>query len=271
MDLHIHSVYSDGEWSPKEIIDDAKRKSISIISITDHDAIEGYVQGKDYANELGIKLLPGIELNTDGEDGELHILGYSFDPDHHKLKEHINWRKEERLKWGEKIVKKLNTLGYKIQLSSCVERVGKGVLVRTHIADELVDKGYFLTQREAYDTLLKKGSPGFIRRSPFSASDAISLIKQIGGKSFLAHPGIYKHSYDFESLVKAGLAGIEVYHSKHSWETVNKLESLALKYNLHISGGSDFHGPTSRNPFPIGSIHFNKNLVDTWLKKEMML
>lgn len=268
LDLHIHSIYSDGQWTPIQLLEEAKRNGVRVLSITDHDQVEGYIRGKAHAKSLSITLLTGIELNTDGDDGELHILGYNFDVNHPKLINHIDWRKQDRLAWGEEIIRKLTQQGYEIELSACLARVGVGVLVRTHIADELVDRGYFSTQQQAYDTLLKKGAPCFGERSPFSAVDAIELIHEAGGKAFLAHPGIYKHPFDFTRLVDAGLDGIEVYHPKHSIETTELLKKTALDYKLYISGGSDFHGPTSRNPFPIGSVEINKKFICQWLEEE---
>lgn len=267
MDLHLHSFYSDGQWSPVQLLEEAKRKGMQVISITDHDQVEGYKQGYDYAMELGIHLVPGIELNTDGEDGELHILGYNIYVNHPTLVAHIEWRKKDRLEWGKEIIRLLNKQGYTIDLSSCLIRVGSGVLVRTHIADELVGRGYFGSQQAAYDSLLKKGAPCFVERSPFSAVDAIDLIHQAGGQAFLAHPGVYKHDYNFTRLINAGLDGIEVYHPKHSKEQIEQLKQKAEAYNLKISGGSDFHGPTSRNPFPIGSIAIDRDTIRHWLEE----
>lgn len=253
IDLHIHSEYSDGEWTPEEIISDAQKKKLTAIAITDHDAIQGYQEAKKLLPS-DLNLISGIELNTDGVHGELHILGYNFDPEHPSLQSHISWRTQERKEWGKKIVDRLNDLGYKISFNKCLERVGKGVLVRTHIAEELAAAGYFPTWKEAHQALLKKGKPGFVERSPFSAENAIDLIHIAGGEAFLAHPGIYSKPFSLEVLVKAGLDGMEVWHPKHSAEEVEYWKKQAEQFGLKVSGGSDFHGPGSRNPFPIGSV-----------------
>ncbi|WP_203362963.1 PHP domain-containing protein [Bacillus sp. REN10] len=129
MDLHIHSIYSDGHWTPAEIVKEAKDKEIQVIAITDHDALEGYDIGLKVAEKEGVKLISGIELNTDGELGEMHILGYLFDAKHPKIIEHVQWRKKERLEWGRKIVEQLQLLGYSISFEDCLERAGQGVLV----------------------------------------------------------------------------------------------------------------------------------------------
>ncbi|MFC3040865.1 PHP domain-containing protein [Virgibacillus xinjiangensis] len=260
MDLHIHSIYSDGHWSPEQIIQTAKRKNIGVLSITDHDSIEGYKHGKPMAEREGIHLIPGIELNTDGELGELHILGYLFDPEHPGMKAHITWRQEERVRWGKKIIENLHTLQYSISMEACMARAGKGVLVRTHIADELAAVGYFSTGEEAYNTLLRKGKAAYAERAPFSAAAAIQLIHAAGGLAFLAHPGIYGFDVPLEDLIAQGLDGIEVYHSKHTKQEGEKWKTWAEANQLLVSGGSDFHGPASRNPYPIGSVSIGEEV-----------
>ncbi|MFC2949450.1 PHP domain-containing protein [Virgibacillus sediminis] len=272
MDLHIHSIYSDGQWTPEQIIQTAKEEQVTVISITDHDAIEGYKRGKPLAAKEGIHLIPGIELNTDGELGELHILGYLFDPDRPKLTAHVAWRQEERVKWGREIIENLCKLDYPITLEACLDRAGEGVLVRTHIAEELAAAGYFETAGEAYDTLLKKGKPAYAERAAFSAADAIQLIHDAGGLAFLAHPGAYEFEVPLEELVAHGLDGIEVYHSKHTEQDIRKWKESAESCQLLISGGSDFHGPTSRNPYPIGSVGIGREVtVADWGRRMLTL
>ncbi|ALC80283.1 MULTISPECIES: PHP domain-containing protein [Bacillus] len=265
IDLHIHSVFSDGHWTPEEIIADAQKKKLTDIAITDHDAIQGYQEAKKLAPS-NLNLISGIELNTDGVYGELHILGYNFDPEHPSMLGHISWRSQERKDWGKKIVDRLNELGYTISFDKCLDRVGKGVLVRTHIAEELAAAGYFPNWKEAHQALLKKGKPGFVERSPFSAVNAIDLIHEAGGEAFLAHPGIYIKPFSLEELVAAGLDGIEVWHPKHSSADVEYWEKQAERFGMTVSGGSDFHGPVSRNPFPIGSVEIPE-WAETAVKK----
>ncbi|SHN23531.1 PHP domain-containing protein [Gracilibacillus kekensis] len=267
MDLHIHSTKSDGELTPKEIVDEATKAGLHMISITDHDQIEGYHLAKPYAEQAGISLIPGIELNTDGIDGELHILGYHFDPHHEELIKHITWRTEDRRQWADKIVTQLQTMDYDIDFASCINRAKGGIIVRTHIADELVSQGYFTNSIDAYTTLLQKGAPAFIERSSFTAKDAISLIHKAGGEAYLAHPGIYPFELSIERIAGYGLDGIEVYHSKHSDEQISYWKNQAREFGLKISGGSDHHGPNSRNPYPIGSVRIGAECIKQWSKE----
>ncbi|WP_052015941.1 PHP domain-containing protein [Halalkalibacter hemicellulosilyticus] len=264
IDLHMHSTHSDGEMDPKEIVDEALRLGLSVISITDHDEISGYFEAKDVAASRGLQLLPGIEINTDGAQGELHILGYGFEPHHPSMMKYVEWRKEERRKWSKKIVAQLQNLGYPINWEDCWQRAGGQVIVRTHIADELVAKGFFSSSKQAYDQLLKKGGQAFVSRSGLSAEAAIGLIHECGGKSFLAHPGLYDWSYSFEALLEAGLDGIEVYYSKHEHREREDWLKRAATHQLLVSVGSDFHGYDSRSPHPIGSVDYDTKQLE-WI------
>lgn len=270
MDLHIHSTCSDGELTPSEIVCTAYGNGLSVVSITDHDEIAGYYAGKGIADYLGITLVPGIELNTDGEDGELHILGYDFDPDSTQLIDHVNWRKKERIEWSVKIVKKLQQLGYHIDFTHCLDRARGAVMVRTHIADELVGKGYFSTSDQAYDALLKKGAPAFVNRAEFTAQDAIKLIHKAGGEAYLAHPGTYPFEIPMDRLIAYGLDGVEAYHSKHTELQTSFWEKFAVQAGFKLSGGSDSHGPDSRNPYPIGSVKFGESCIRQWNRQEVI-
>ncbi|WP_058306376.1 PHP domain-containing protein [Gracilibacillus massiliensis] len=267
LDLHIHSTKSDGELTPKEIVDEATKAGLNMISFTDHDQIEGYHLAKPYAEQTGITLIPGIELNTDGMDGDLHILGYHFDPHHEEIVKHIAWRMKDRRQWAQKIVTQLKKMNYDIDFASCSKRAKGGIIVRTHIADELVSQGYFTNSKNAYTTLLQKGAPAFSERSSFTAKDAISLIHKAGGEAYLAHPGIYPSKLPIERIVSYGLDGIEVYHSKHTDQQITYWKNRAQEFGLKISGGSDHHGPNSRNPYPIGSVLIDAECIKQWNKE----
>ena len=266
-ELHIHSTFSDGEETPEEIVRNAKKADIEVLSFTDHDEIGAYKAIRELANQLGIHLIPGIELNTDGVDGELHILGYFFNPDHPKMNQHIVWRKQERKFWANEIIEKLNELGYEITFEDAMKHAGGDIIVRTHIGKALFDRNYFDTAETAYHDLLVKGKPAFIERAPFSAEDAIKLIQDCGGKAFLAHPAAYSFKVNEDNLLSYGLEGVEVYHSKHGQVDVVYWKEFAEKNRLLVSGGSDSHGPNSRNPFPIGSVQLDAEAKAKWLRK----
>ncbi|WP_186580136.1 PHP domain-containing protein [Aquibacillus kalidii] len=271
IDLHIHTTYSDGELTPEEVIQTAVDNELHMIAITDHDEIGGYLASRSMAQTLGITLIPGIELNTDGPDGELHILGYQFDPNSPSLLDHLKRRKEQRIEWAKQILRKLENMHYTISFEDCMARAQGAVIVRTHIAMELFAKGYFPSPKEAYNTLLRKGAPAFCSRPPFTAEQAVRLIHDAGGKAYLAHPGIYDFPVPIERLISYGLDGIEAYHAKHSPSQTSYWELKAIELGLALSGGSDHHGPNSRNPFPIGSVPIDEQCILQWVKKESIL
>ncbi|WP_231710839.1 PHP domain-containing protein [Gracilibacillus suaedae] len=267
IDLHIHSTFSDGELTPEQIIAEAENNHVSTIAITDHDEIGGYIQIKKLAKGKAINVISGIELNTDGPDGELHILGYHVDQTSSRLLNHIEWRKRERQEWATKIVNQLRKIGYQIDIEQCMQKTTGDIIVRTHIAEVLVDNGYFSTAQRAYQELLVKGKAGFVPRATFTATQAIALIHDAGGTAYLAHPGIYPKKPDISRLMDAGLDGMEVFHSKHSLETTRYWEAIASEHSLWQSGGSDYHGPNSRNPYPIGSVELSPVCLKQWLSE----
>ncbi len=146
-----------------------------------------------------------------------------------------------------------------------MKHVKGDVIVRTHIAKELAENGYFDSAKEAYETLLIKGKKAFVNRAPFSAEDAIHLIHECGGEAYLAHPGAYTFSINEKNILSYGIDGIEVYHSKHTEDDIRYWKAFASHHNLKISGGSDHHGPHSRNPYPIGSVQMDEEAKDDWI------
>ncbi|QKY69337.1 PHP domain-containing protein [Lentibacillus sp. CBA3610] len=266
-ELHVHSTFSDGHLTPEEIIKEAAKQECQLVAFTDHDEVGAYKQALAPAQQAGIRLIPGIELNTDGADGELHILGFFFDPDHPDMTAHIAWRKDERRSWAQKIIDQLKAFNYEITLDDAMQHAPGDILVRTHIAEALVEKNYFSTAHDAYHRMLVKGTPGFVPRAPFSARDAIKLIHISGGEAYLAHPGAYRFPVDAERLLTYGLDGVEVYHSKHTEETERYWRAFVTEHDLFASGGSDHHGPDSRNPYPIGSVQLDDQSKRHWLNR----
>lgn len=263
----MHSTCSDGERSPLELVELAISHGLTHMSITDHDTISAYATAGDLAKAAGIQLISGLEFNTSGSQGELHILGYGMDVTHVELLSYCKWRENVRKEWSQKIVKKLIGLSYSINWEDCFERANGAVIVRTHIADELVEKGYFETSTEAFNSLLKIGKPAFVERAPFTTKNAIDLIHKCGGLAFIAHPGIYSFPWSVEMLVEEGIDGIEAFYSKHDADETSKWLERAEHYELFVSVGSDFHGENSRNPRMIGTVPYDASLVHSWLDR----
>ncbi len=264
MDLHLHSTYSDGQLTPCELIIEACHNQVGTISFTDHDNIDGYFAGIRYARAMGIRLIPGIELNTENNQRELHILGYDFNPLDKKLRTHIRWRRAQSLDWGILMVKHLITRGFNIDFDILNEQSRLGIINRTNIASRLLVRGDFSDFHSAYQAVQWEAEKVPLTRSAFSAIEAIKLIHQAGGEAYLAHPGIYTHEYDLEELVAAGLDGIEVFYPLNSQEATTCWLNEASRFQLKMSGGSDYHGPDSKSPYPVGSVKLEPELFEQW-------
>lgn len=267
VDLHMHSVYSDGERTPRGLMDLAAIQRLSCIAITDHDSVGAYAEAKAHEERTGVRVIPGIELNTYGPNGELHILGYGFDPEHPLMKAHCEWRLQERESWSRKIVGRLNRMGYDIRWDDCRSKAEGGVIVRTHIAKVLVEHRYFHDEEEAFDRLLASGSPGYIERETYSSEEAIALIHECGGLAFLAHPGAYRFGFSIDRVADEGLDGIEVYYTGYSELETVQWWAESERLGLLKSVGSDFHGEASRNPQLPGSVDYDHEDVHGWLQQ----
>lgn len=268
MDLHIHSIYSGGNLTPSEIVCEAAGKKIEVISITDFDEISGYYSAKAVAGFLGVKIIPGIELKTNGSEGEFHILGYQMNLNSDVLTDYIGWRKKEKIEWAARVLKKLQELGFSIEFSSCMNRLTGTFITEKHIAKELCRNNFFRSSYEAYVNLLIKGAPAYVARPLFTVEDAVQLIHQAGGEAYLAHPGKYEFEVPISRLVAAGLDGFQVYHPSHSIDQVNDWVNKALHSGLKITGGSGYIKP-GISP-SIGSVMVGNECRKQWRELEFI-
>jgi predicted metal-dependent phosphoesterase TrpH len=272
-DLHIHSNYSDGILTPLEIISVSNSKKLKHISITDHDTIESqyYLSSIDVKNEIktDLRIIPGIELSTKYCEYEIHILGYFIDINNVLLRNTLDSIRKSRYNRAQEIIFRLKKLGIEMNLSD----IGTSdfmTIGRLHIAKLLVSKGYSSTIKDAFNTYLLKGRPAYIERLKLNYNEALKLITQCGGVPVLAHPGEIYMGLNIEKLLKEfkvyGLKGIEVYHPSHSDLDSNKFYNLAKKYNLVITGGSDYHGHNFKSQIEIGSMGIDEDLTKKFLK-----
>lgn len=255
-DLHIHSTYSDGKLSPEQIVIKASKLNLSAISITDHDTIDGILPAISMAKKLGdIEIIPGVEISTDYQENEIHILGYFIDYDSNYLKNVLNILQTKRELRIKKIVKKLNDIGIFITLKD-VNKISKGPSIgRPHIAEALKRKNYAKTITEAFDLYLGQNGKAYVPREKLSPFDAIKIIKKSKGIPILAHPGHLRKIEIINKLVKHGLAGLEVYHKDHNNKQSLFYSQFAKKSELLITGGSDCHGT---KPILIGKYGIDK-------------
>jgi len=243
IDLHAHTLFSDGLMSPEELVNHALVRRLSALAITDHDSVEGLPRARA-ALDPTLELVPGIEISTSHDGLDLHILGYYIDAEDSALRARLERFREERRDRALAIVARLKALGAPIDGEEVFASAGPGVVGRPHIADALVRAGHVESLDAAFRLYLGARGGAFVPRPAFRPADAIALIHQAGGVSVLAHPGVHLPTAVVEQLVAQGLRGIEVWHPQHGVAAVRHYRALAAKFGLLETGGSDFHGPS---------------------------
>lgn len=243
IDLHTHSLRSDGALSPADLVRRAAARGVEIQALSDHDTLAGVAEAVAAGRELGVRIIPATELNTESEWGDAHVLGYFIDPEDAALEERLRWLRSNRGRRIELMVEKLNALGYAVDLARVLEIAQGGALGRPHLAQALVEKGYVSSYDRAFDTLIAKDSPAYVARVGLTPLEAVTLVWRHGGVPALAHPGTVVGLDDLlPKLVAAGLAGIEAYYAAHSPQMTARCLDRARALDLVPTGGSDFHG-----------------------------
>jgi len=226
----------------------AEKKGMKAISITDHDTISQIKESLEAGKKSRLEVISGVEVSAEFTGGTMHILGYFVDPDNNELYDMLSRFREGRDERNPKIVEKLNSLGLAIEYEDILREAGGVTVGRPHIARVLVKKGFVKNMEEAFGKYLAKGALAYFDRKRFSSAEIISVIKKAGGLAFLAHPKqlrineIGRLQTLVEGLASEGLEGIEAFSSCHSKSEIEEYKKIASKYNLLISGGSDFHG-----------------------------
>jgi len=251
VDLHIHSRFSDGALTPEEVILAAKKKGLSAISITDHDAVGAYPFVIEKGRELGIEVIPGVELSCGVGKYDIHILAYFIDYENKMLLDALEEMRAARYRRAKKIVQNLNDVGIDLQFETVLRFAGRsldggGSIGRPHIAEALLHEELVYSYREAFEKYLGYDCPAYEEKMQLSPSDVFGLIKGAGGVSIMAHPGITNVDYLIPDLIRQGLSGLEVYHSDHSVPQRKHYAAICKKDRLLFTGGSDFHRVTGK-------------------------
>lgn len=255
-DLHMHTNCSDGVLSPQELADEAVANGLDVIAITDHDVVGAYEIALEHIvkNKLPLQLLPAVEINTNSVNREVHILGYHIDVHNKLLLDNLEQLQVARSQRIDKIIVKLQELGYDITLDEVVKTAKDAVsLGRPHVAGVMVDKGYFKTNKEVFDVLLAKGAKAYVPHVKLTIKEAVDLIRAIGGLPVLAHPGLLKDDSQVRSILQEfNLGGIEAYYPEHTPQQIQHYLQLAKEFKLLVSGGSDYHARKGRYPKSLG-------------------
>lgn len=263
IDLHTHTNYSDGELSPEELIKLAISKNIGTISITDHDTINGIKtvdKNASYITESGIQIINGIELSVKRDVGRMHILGYGIDLENEALNQKMSFLRDNSVNSVLSIMEQIKRdYGIRFTYEDIKNLINANHnLGRPDLAKLCIKYGYATSVSEAFDKyLIDAYNKTRTSRKGLTYQECIELIKNSGGKVILAHPKSLELSeLDFLKLLREmisnGLDGIEVYHSSHSQEEIKYYKNIADKYNLLISGGSDFHGESVKPGIELG-------------------
>lgn len=265
-DLHLHTNFSDGTFTPEELVLQAQNVGLSCIALTDHDSVEGCVRAAAAAAAVNMEFIPGAELTAEYDDIELHVLGYFLDIHNEKLLSEISRFQAGRQQRIHQMVARINELGVPLQVESVFALANCQSPGRPHVARAMIKAGLVRNLDEAFDRFLKKGRPAWVPKSKISALDAIELVHQAGGLAVMAHPGLNRTDEIIPALVEFGMDGIECFHTKHSTTMSERYLEIADKYNLLITGGSDCHGFSKNKPL-IGTVKLPYSHIEKMKEK----
>ncbi len=244
VDLHTHSNASDGVLTPAALIAYAAERGVRVLGLTDHDTVSGIAEATAAGARHGVEVIPGVELSTQVDGREVHILGYLVDSDDAALISCLGELAARRRTRIERMVARLGEIGVPVSLARVFALSGQGSVGRPHVARAMIEHGYVADVSEAFDHYLGMGRPGYVPRDPFPPEEAVGLVRHAGGVPVLAHPVT---TGDIEGtiarLLPAGLLGLEVYYGEYDDEMRNGLRATADRHSLIPTGGSDFHAP----------------------------
>jgi len=260
-DLHLHTNFSDGTYTPEELAGHAIRCKFKAVALTDHDTMEGCPRMAAACQAGGVEFIPASELTTEHAGHELHMLGYFMDAENEKLKTDLARFQEVRRNRIFEMVEKLNQLKVPLKVEAVFKLANCHSPGRPHVARALVQEKLCSSLDEAFERFLKKGKPAWVPKFKISSAEAIALIHQAGGLAVLAHPGLNHTDEVIPDLVAAGMDGIECFHTKHSTSMTQRYLEIADKHALLVTGGSDCHGMSKGKPL-IGTIKVPYSCVE---------
>ena len=252
LDLHSHSFFSDGSLSPEELVKRAHEKGVNILALTDHDETKGLNAARTKAKSLGMCLINGVEVSVSWNKKTIHIVGLGIDPENQALQQGLSYIRDERIKRGKKIAEKLEKCGIQNVWQEITDKVGFEAVTRTHFAQFLVEQGHAKDMQQAFKRWLARKGRAYVNGHWIGLEECVKLINDAGGQAVIAHPVRYKMTNaKLEELVKTfkeyGGVGIEVVASRYSAQERAYVASIARRFDLLASVGSDFHFPG--NPY----------------------
>jgi predicted metal-dependent phosphoesterase TrpH len=244
IDLHIHTICSDGAWTPQELIECALQKNLAAIAITDHDSIDAIEQAKQIAFDKDIEIIAGVELSTysEGEEKEIHMLGYFIDYTAKEFVKELDFFRNARLNRAYEMVDRFKRIGIEFADLSFLKDAGRKSIGRLHFAKALKSEGFVSTIQEAFQKYIGNNCPAYVAKVMPTSRQAIELILKFGGIPVIAHPYYLSNREIIKELAGCGLMGLEVWHIKHSKNVSEDFLQLSKQLNLIATGGSDCHG-----------------------------
>ena len=252
-DLHLHTFFSDGTFTPEELVERASKLGFSAIALTDHDTVEGCERAAVACAAAQMEFISGTELTAEHDDTEVHILAYFVDTQNQPLLKRIAEFQSVRQNRIHEMVAALNKLGIPLKAEAVFALANCKSPGRPHVARALVKEKLIGNLDEAFERYLKKGRPAWVPKTKMSALEGMELIHQAGGLAVMAHPGLNRTDEIISDLVSAGLDGIECFHTKHSTKMSERYLEIAEKHHLLVTGGSDCHGFSKKQPL-IGGV-----------------
>ena len=250
MDLHVHTNASDGLYPPAEVVRLARDAGLAAVAVADHDTVAGLAEAFDAGEALGVEVVPGVELTAYAARAEVHVTGLFIDPGledpgRREVVSKIEEMREIRRTRMRRMVEKLAEQGVELDIDEVIAEASSspgGSVGRPHLAKVLVRRGYAADTGEAFARYIGNQSPAYVRKKELTVAEAVAIVRDLGGLAIFAHPGVSNVDERIGEFVAAGMAGLEVWHTKHSRAQEKHYAGIARKHGLAPSGGSDFHG-----------------------------
>jgi predicted metal-dependent phosphoesterase TrpH len=255
IDLHLHTTASDGTDTPPELVRACRGAGITTMAVTDHDTTAALAEAARDAERAGIDFVPAIEITAAREGRDVHILGYFIDPESPALKAFLAAQLEDRIRRARAVGERLAALGVGIDMETLIQANGGRPVLRPHVAQALVDAGHVEKEDEAFDRYIGEGRPAYVARRGATPAGVVAVIREAGGLSSMAHPGVTGQDALIPGLAAAGLDALEAYHTDHAADDTARYLALAGQFGLAVTGGSDFHGVRSGHSNGFGTVH----------------
>jgi predicted metal-dependent phosphoesterase TrpH len=254
VDLHAHTVFSDGLFTPEQLVDRARWLGLSAVAVTDHDTVDGLERAREAGRRHRVEIVPGVEMSCTAEGIDVHILGYYMDFADPAVRDRFRQFRDARADRARQMVEKLQGLGLAVTWERVLELAGPAALGRPHVGQAMVDAGVVPDTETAFRRYIGYDGPAYVPKFKQTPAEAIELIKRYAGVAVVAHPGIYRRESVLYAAIAAGADGLEAWHPDHSATQADRLREVAEKNRLLVTGGGDCHGGRKHGHIYLGEV-----------------